>query len=502
MARRGKRSRLASMSRPGLVAEHQKRPLGGIADDLAVLQLRVIRDDVREDGVVDGEGRAGGVLYLPVEAVADARDGVAVDGVEHLDDGHLVHRQRAGLVRVDGRRGSKRLHGDEVLDDRLLRGQLLGAGGEDHLEDGRQRRRDGRDRQGDGRDEEALGVLAAREPQREHDDHRPQSRCADPQGHGVQLPGERRLLLGGRRQHAGDLADLGVGAYAGDDHHAAAVGDRRVHERHIGAVAGAELGVGECVGRLGGGHALAGERRLVDVQRARLDDPPVGGHVVARGEQHDVAGHDLLRRDLRLDAVAAHARRQLHQRLERVHRALCLALLAQAGHGVEHREGDEDQAGAPLADDQRDRRGDQQDDLHVRAVLVEEPPPARLTLLFGKSVGPVLLQQLGGLRHGEAARRVHTEPAGDVLGRERVPALGRPCRPRGCLVSGCHRCSPSRSRRARRLTSISWPSCPTSSWPSSRACPRPWPPSRAPRPRTDRAPRRREPRPPAAPWSP
>ena len=47
---------------------------------------------------------------------------------------------------------------------------------------------------------------------------------------------------------------------------------------------------------------------------------------------------DLLGRDLRLGAVAAHARRLLHQRLERVHRALGLALLAQAGHGVEHGE--------------------------------------------------------------------------------------------------------------------------------------------------------------------
>ena len=46
---------------PGLVAEHQQGALGGIADDLAVLQLGVVGDDVREDGVVDGEGSAGRV---------------------------------------------------------------------------------------------------------------------------------------------------------------------------------------------------------------------------------------------------------------------------------------------------------------------------------------------------------------------------------------------------------------------------------------------------------
>ena len=49
-------------------------------------------------------------------------------------------------------------------------------------------------------------------PEREHHDHRRQRGRADPQGQRVQLLGQRRLFLGGRRQHAGDLADLGVGA--------------------------------------------------------------------------------------------------------------------------------------------------------------------------------------------------------------------------------------------------------------------------------------------------
>ena len=40
----------------------------------------------------------------------------------------------------------------------------------------------------------------------------------------------------------------------------------------------------------------------------RLDDPPVGGDVVAGLEHDDVAGDDLLGRDLGLGAVAAHAR--------------------------------------------------------------------------------------------------------------------------------------------------------------------------------------------------
>ena len=232
----------------------------------------------------------------------------------------------------------------------------------------------------------------------------------------------------------------------------------------------------------------------------RLDDPAVGGDVVAGGEQDDVAEDDLLGRDLGLGAVAAHARRLLHQRLEGVHRALGLALLAQAGHGVEHREGDQHQAGAPLADDERDHGGDEQDDLHVGAVLVEEPPPARLALLGGQGVGTVLLQQLGGLRRGEAARRVDAEAA-RRRPRPRARTSARPSPPPRRVRCQSLPSLPPR-RRPRRITSTSCPSCRPSSCPSCRPCRRPSPPSRAPRPRTGRPRRRREPRPPAAPWSP
>ena len=58
---------------PGLVGEHQQRALGRVADDLAVDELGVARDDVRQDRVVDGVGLAGGVADLSLEAVAACR---------------------------------------------------------------------------------------------------------------------------------------------------------------------------------------------------------------------------------------------------------------------------------------------------------------------------------------------------------------------------------------------------------------------------------------------
>ena len=87
-----------------------------------------------------------------------------------------------------------------------------------------------------------------------------------------------------------------------------------------------------------GRRALTGEGGLVDVERVRLDDPAVGGHVVAGGEQHDVADDDLLGRD-RASTPSRRTRAVCFViDFERVHRALGLALLAEADDGVQHRQ--------------------------------------------------------------------------------------------------------------------------------------------------------------------
>ena len=87
-------------------------------------------------------------------------------------------------------------------------------------------------------------------------------------------------------------------------------------------------------------------------KRARGDDAAVGRHLIAGGEQDDVADDELLGRDLGLDPVAPHPGGRLHHRLERVHRALGLALLTQADDRVEHGQEHQQDAGAPLLDEQ------------------------------------------------------------------------------------------------------------------------------------------------------
>jgi hypothetical protein len=52
---------------PGLVREHEQGSLGRVADDLAGLEPRVVRDDVREDRLLDAVGRSRRVMHPALE---------------------------------------------------------------------------------------------------------------------------------------------------------------------------------------------------------------------------------------------------------------------------------------------------------------------------------------------------------------------------------------------------------------------------------------------------
>ena len=113
---------------------------------------------------------------------------------------------------------------------------------------------------------------------------------------------------GGRLEHPADVAHLGVHPGRDDEDDTRAPGDLGVHERHVRAVA--EGGVGsDRVHLLGGGHALAGERGLVDLERRRGEDAGVGRDEVARLEVDDVARDQLVHGEIDEVAVPAGLRR-------------------------------------------------------------------------------------------------------------------------------------------------------------------------------------------------
>jgi hypothetical protein len=74
---------------------------------------------------------------------------------------------------------------------------------------------------------------------------------------------------------------------------------------------------------------LARERRLIDAQRMRLDQAPVGRYPRAGAEHHKVAGHQLARGDLLRRPAAHDAHHRRRHRLQRGHGLLGTVVLAE-----------------------------------------------------------------------------------------------------------------------------------------------------------------------------
>ena len=261
----------------------------------------------------------------------------------------------------------------------------------------------------------------------------------------VDLLGERRLLGLLSRQHGGDVPHLRTHARGGDQDLAVAAGDVGVHEGHVDAVAQRHVGSDDGLGVLLDGHALAGQRAFLDLQRRRHDHPAVGRHAVAGIDQHDVAGHDLVGGDLDHVAVAPHLGDRLHHLAEGRCGGLGFAFLVIPQPRVEEGQQDQPHAGAVLGDEQADDRCDHQHDLHVVRVVLEELLPDRLRLCLGEGVGSVLLQTRLRLGCAQALRRIDAQLLADLFRSQRVPGRRRGCRCR--RVHGrLHLVSTSRGR--------------------------------------------------------
>ena len=181
-------------------------------------------------------------------------------------------------------------------------------------------------------------------------------------------------------------------------------GDGGAVEHHVHAVAqGRRLGERSDV--LEHRLALAGERRLRHRERGRLDQPGVGAHRVALGQQQR-------RRPARRRPTgraprarrARHAGRRRRHALQRRDRLLGARLLHVAEHGVEH-------------DDHRDH-----DDLERHALRVPRRPRRRATRRRRPAAG----RSSGSANCASSLRHVGTgRPASSWFGPYRDQAGGR-----------------------------------------------------------------------------
>ena len=173
----------------------------------------------------------------------------------------------------------------------------------------------------------------------EHDrgDHRDGDRHDDHTQHladVIELALQRRGLVLGRLEQAGDATHLGAHSRADDDSAPVAIGDRRAAEHHVEAIAERRVGL-DLGGDLVDGLALPGEGGLGRPQRGGLEDARVGGDRVALLEQHEIAHDQLAGWNAPSLAVADHRRLGGGQRPQRGDRLFRARLLYEAQRRVE-----------------------------------------------------------------------------------------------------------------------------------------------------------------------
>ena len=208
-----------------------------------------------------------------------------------------VLRERAGLVRAQHVHGAEVLDGVEALDDDLLprhrQRTLREIDRNDHRQHlGRQADRHG-DREQQRLEPVALGHAIDHEDKRGHHQDETEHHPGEPGDALVEA--REHSLLGNRARHN---AEGGTRSGEHDDAAADATDDGAAHEADVGEVKrrfrGAGVGSSDLLNR----HRFAGERRLVDEEVLRRNQSEVGGDHVAGGQQDDVAGHELLDRDI------------------------------------------------------------------------------------------------------------------------------------------------------------------------------------------------------------
>ncbi len=201
------------------------------------------------------------------------------------------------------------------------------------------------------------------------------------------------------------MTDLGGHAGRDDEDRPRTAGDLRVHEREVDAIAQRRV-VGDGIDLLRDRDALAGQRRLVDLESGSAQDARVRGDEVAGLDVDDVPGHQVAHRKLDKIPVATGLRLDDHHLLEGGHARRRLAFLAETHRRVQECQGDEDHAGRDLVrDEQAQDTGSQQDDLHRVLVLAHEGLPTRLFRRLRELVRAVLCPSRFGFGAGQALLR-------------------------------------------------------------------------------------------------
>ena len=279
-------------------------------------------------------------LGAPFGGVTHDGEVAAPRGGHHPLHGHLAARQRAGLVRRDDGGRPERFDRGQLLDDGVVARHAPHAHRQHHRQDRRQALGHG----GDGqryaqqqyRDDIGHALNVRGEQDRAH--HNGGDRQRRDTQHLAQMRDldlKWRRCVGGGVQQGGNAAHLGLHAGGGDDGAPAALRDRRALEHHVQPVA-QRRNRRQRRRILQHRLALAGQRRLQQLQGGGLCQPRIGAHGIAFSEDQHIALDQFCAGYTDDGAVTQHGRGGRGHLCQRRHRLRRLGLLQPAQHRIQH----------------------------------------------------------------------------------------------------------------------------------------------------------------------
>ena len=269
---------------------------------------------------------------------------------------HAVLRQRAGFIRADGGDRPQCFDRWQATNQCVEGNHLARSEREQHRHHGRQRLRNGRDCQAHGDQDHLQWRLAAQHSHRKDD----RADCQYGQRHPLAKRGEAQLqrcaAVSVLLQQSGHLAQFSGHAGRHDQSAAASVRGCGSLEGHVEPVPQRMHRAREYSGLLGYRDRFTGKSRFIDSQLCDVDQPQVGRHLVASLQQHDVARHQGLRRNLLQLAAAQHGRLGGCQALQRRQRLVGAPGLYQSDGRIEQHDDQNHQGIDQIADYARNYR--------------------------------------------------------------------------------------------------------------------------------------------------
>ena len=427
----------ASVTSAPSVGSATHRPAAGALDEPRVAGKQATLQQQRDAGIPRRSTQA------PFGRVADPTylDG-PVPRVEPAN-GHFALGERTGLVGTDHAGATQCLDGGHSADQGIALRHLMHRYRQRPGDDGRERFGDRRHRQRDGEhdhaecglESESARPQVARKADADHQHADAERDDAQPLAQFLGAALERRLLGLDRRHFLGDLPELRLHAGGGDHSHAPSVRRDRAGEHHVPAVTDRRIAA-EQNQLLADRDRLPGERRLVALQGMNLHQAAVGGNLVARFEQQDVAGNQFFGGHLLLLSTPQDRYRRRQHALEGFQCLLGAILLHESQHRAENDDDENDAGIHVLADQCRQNRGNDQDDDQDVLELREENFPGRGLLFLGQLVRAVLqkaiLDLLGrktllrlGIKRFQNGGHFHRMPGVQFHAVLRIPAHRR-----------------------------------------------------------------------------